>query len=97
MSSERGSCELTVCLDGEKTTAVWRQGTVLLDALHDAGVDAPFSCREGSCCVCVCRLVRGQVSMPEKHALDPTDIADGYILACQAVSDSATAYVTYDD
>ena len=90
-------CSVTVRLAGADSTVSWPSGTVLLDALTQAGVDAPFSCREGSCCVCVCRLVKGRVTMPGENALDQSDIADGYILACQSFPDSDTISVTYDD
>jgi ferredoxin len=90
-------CSVTVRLAGTESTVPWRRGTVLLDALTQAGIDAPYSCREGSCCVCVCRLVQGRVTMPGEHALEQSDIADGYILACQSLPDSDTISVTYDD
>lgn len=90
-------CSLTVQLAGAQSTAPWPRGTVLLDALTQAGIDVPFSCREGSCCVCVCRLVQGRVTMPGEHALEPSDIDDGYILACQSLPDSDSISVTYDD
>jgi 3-ketosteroid 9alpha-monooxygenase subunit B len=35
--------------------------------------------------------------MPGEHALEPSDIDDGYILACQSLPDSDSISVTYDD
>lgn len=90
-------CTVTVLLNGNESSAGWSVDTVLLDALTDAGIEAPYSCREGSCCACVCRLVRGRVTMPEGHALEPADLAEGYILACQSFPDSDAIYVSYDD
>ncbi|WP_425294919.1 2Fe-2S iron-sulfur cluster-binding protein [Mycolicibacterium vanbaalenii] len=90
-------CSVTVRLAGAESTAPWPRDTVLLDALTQAGIDVPFSCREGSCCVCVCRVLDGRVTMPGENALEQSDIADGYILACQSLPDSDTISVTYDD
>jgi ferredoxin len=90
-------CTVTIRMDGEESTARWPAGTVLLDALLDSGIDVPYSCREGSCCSCVCKIVRGRVTMPECPALLPSDVEDGYVLACQALPESAEVYLTYDD
>ena len=35
-------------------------GTNLLDALNQAGVAVPYSCRAGSCHACLVRCVRGE-------------------------------------
>ncbi|MDK9498364.1 2Fe-2S iron-sulfur cluster binding domain-containing protein [Streptomyces katrae] len=50
-------------LDGRTRTVAWDRGTVLLDALLTAGLEAPYSCREGACAACCCRVVEGEVRM----------------------------------
>lgn len=39
---------LSVELDGTTKILPWPAGTRMLDVLTDAGLDAPFSCRQGS-------------------------------------------------
>ena len=58
--------------------------------LLDAGLDVPYSCREGRCGSCVCTVVSGEVDMAPNDVLEPEDLRDGLILACQArpVSDA---------
>lgn len=56
----------------------------LLDALEAAGVDAPSSCRGGSCGTCVLRLDAGQVAYPVEPA---AVVADGEVVTCAAVPD----------
>lgn len=90
-------CTVTIRLDGQEFTTAWPAETVLLDVLVDSGIDVPFSCREGSCCSCVCKVVRGKVGMEDCPALLPSDAEDGYILACQALPESDEVYITYDD
>ncbi|THA31617.1 ferredoxin--NADP reductase [Streptomyces sp. A1277] len=83
-------------LDGERRTVDWPQDTPLLDVLLAAGLDAPYSCREGSCSACACVLVKGEVAMERNDVLDARDLADGLILACQARPVSDRLHITYD-
>jgi 3-ketosteroid 9alpha-monooxygenase subunit B len=87
---------LEVELDGEQHAMAWPPGTKLLDLLRDAGLDAPFSCRQGSCGACACRLTGGEVKMVRNEVLDGTDLDDGWVLACQAQPVSETVTVTFD-
>ncbi|MGW2405529.1 2Fe-2S iron-sulfur cluster-binding protein [Streptomyces sp. NPDC001739] len=82
-------------LDGETRTVRWPSGTPLLDVLLAAGVDAPYSCREGACSACTCRIVAGEVKMLRNDVLDDQDVADGYVLACQAVPLTGQVGITY--
>lgn len=83
-------------LDGKTRTVDWPVGRKLLDALLEAGLDAPFSCREGACSACACVLREGEVTMERNEVLDSQDLADGLILACQALPVSERLKVTYD-
>ncbi|WP_234374170.1 2Fe-2S iron-sulfur cluster-binding protein [Streptomyces sp. CB01635] len=86
---------LHVELDGEEREVAWPAGTPLLDALLAAGVDAPFSCREGACSACCCRVTKGEVTMARNEILDQRDLDEGYVLACQALPVSDAVGVTY--
>ncbi|MDI3387538.1 ferredoxin--NADP reductase [Streptomyces sp. B-S-A8] len=84
-----------VALDDETHTVDWPSGQPLLDALLAAGVDAPYSCREGACAACACRVVGGEVKLLRNEVLDEEDLADGYVLACQALPLTDRVEVTY--
>ncbi|MFE5791597.1 2Fe-2S iron-sulfur cluster-binding protein [Streptomyces sp. NPDC056503] len=86
---------VTVELDGETRTVPWPPDVPLLDALLAAGVDAPYSCREGACSACTCRVVTGEVGMARNEVLDDRDLADGYVLACQALPRTDRVEITY--
>ncbi|UNT00523.1 ferredoxin--NADP reductase [Streptomyces tubbatahanensis] len=83
-------------LDGETRTVDCPRETALLDVLLDAGLDAPFSCREGSCSACACVLLDGEVEMARNEVLDDRDLADGLVLACQARPRTERLKITYD-
>ncbi len=86
---------LSVTLDGATTLLPWPAGTRMLDVLIDAGLDAPYSCREGICGACACQLTGGEVEMAHNQVLEAADVADGYILACQAVPLTPEVGITY--
>jgi 3-ketosteroid 9alpha-monooxygenase subunit B len=86
---------LSVTLDGATTLLPWPAGTRMLDVLIEAGLDAPYSCRQGICGACACQLTGGEVEMAHNEVLETADLADGYILACQAVSLTPEVSITY--
>ena len=86
---------LSVTLDGVVTSLPWPGGTRMLDVLIEAGLDAPYSCRQGICGACACQLTGGEVEMAHNEVLEQADLADGYILACQAVSLTPVVSITY--
>ncbi|OLF11730.1 3-ketosteroid-9-alpha-hydroxylase [Actinophytocola xinjiangensis] len=94
--SEGGPCTLSVSLDGVRSTVEWPAGTRLLDLLLDNGLDAPYSCREGACSACACRLVSGEVTMLNNDVLEEEDVEEGIILACQSVPVTDAVEVSYE-
>lgn len=85
---------LEVDLDDEVHKLDWLAGRRMLDVMLDAGLDAPYSCREGVCGACACRLVSGEVEMAHNEVLEDGDLAEGYVLACQSIA--LTDHVTVD-
>ena len=73
----------------------WPADQHLLDFLLAKGIEAPFSCREGHCSACVCRVLEGEVVMSTDDVLDDDDLADGMRLVCQSLPVSDTLRITY--
>lgn len=73
-----------------------KRAVTLLDAAEQAGIDLPYSCCSGVCATCCARLHRGSVTHIENHVLDADDLAQGYLLVCQAVPTSDAVEVRYD-
>ncbi len=87
---------VTVELDGTTTELAWPAEKKLLDVMLEAGIDAPYSCREGACSACACRLVEGKVELAHNEVLDQEDLDDGLILACQSMRRTPAVHITYE-
>ena len=83
-------------LDGQTHRLPWPVTTRLLDVIIGAGLNPPYSCRQGNCGACACRIVRGEVDLVHNEVLEQEDFDEGYILACQAVATTDQVTVTYD-
>lgn len=56
----------------------------LLEAAERVGVVIDYSCRVGTCGICVAKLLSGDVTMEVDDGLEPEDRKAGMILCCQA-------------
>ncbi len=65
-----------------------RDEETVLDALLRQGVDLPFSCRKGSCHVCLLQCSKGEVSIDSQMNLSPVFVNEGYFLPCQCKPES---------
>jgi ring-1,2-phenylacetyl-CoA epoxidase subunit PaaE len=80
-----GASTVTVTLDGRSSTLlVPKAGTRILDAMLMVRADAPYACKGGVCGTCRCKLVSGEVAMDRNFALEPDEIENGFVLACQS-------------
>lgn len=68
----------------------------ILDAALQQGADLPYACKGGVCCTCRAKLVEGEVEMDANYALEPEEVAAGYILTCQSHPRSNKVIVDYD-
>jgi ring-1,2-phenylacetyl-CoA epoxidase subunit PaaE len=89
--------EVTVIVDEEETSFPLVPGTeTILDAAMRIRGDMPYSCLAAACATCRAKVCTGSVEMAANHALDDDEIAEGYVLTCQARPTSPTVVVNYD-
>ncbi|PPE74153.1 3-ketosteroid-9-alpha-hydroxylase [Solimonas fluminis] len=87
--------QVEVELDGEVHKFEAQPGQLLIDAMEQAGMQPPYSCRAGACAACMCHLDDGEVEMITNQVLEQSDIAQGWILSCQAVAKSPVVKLRY--
>lgn len=73
-----------ISIDGAVHHLRWPVGRNLVDSMLAAGIEVPYSCREGNCGSCAATVIEGQVDLGNAAILEEEDIADGLFLACQA-------------
>jgi len=82
-------------IDGISHRLQWPRRKVLVDVMLAAGIDAPYSCREGQCGSCAATVVRGEVRMAKCDILEPEDLADGLVLTCQATPVTDDVHIAF--
>ena len=87
---------VTVRLDGRSSTFPMPDEGSVLDATLGVRADAPFACRGGVCGTCRARLVEGTVEMARNFALEPGEVAAGFVLACQSAPTSERVVLDFD-
>ncbi|WP_280265550.1 ferredoxin--NADP reductase [Nocardia wallacei] len=95
-SDPAGAGTVTITLNRKKKTVPRKQGETLLESARRAGLSPPFSCEQGNCATCIARVTKGSASLRHNDALTDDELADGYVLTCQAVPDTETISVDYD-
>jgi ring-1,2-phenylacetyl-CoA epoxidase subunit PaaE len=68
----------------------------ILDAAIHNGIDLPYSCKGGVCSTCSARVTEGEVKMDVCYALEPEDVAKGFILTCQSHPKTERVVVNFD-
>jgi ring-1,2-phenylacetyl-CoA epoxidase subunit PaaE len=88
--------EVTVVLDGRSTTVALSRRTPLLDGAQRVRPDLPFACKGGVCGTCRAKVTSGTAEMRRNFALEPAEVAAGFVLTCQSLPASDALTVDYD-
>lgn len=97
---EPAVCEsFDVMIGGQSLRVAPVPNETVLAAIIRSGGDAPFSCQEGTCLSCMCRVEKGAVRMkePQEGLLDEDDMEGGVALACISLPLTRTLKINFDD
>ena len=98
LQEDKALTQVTVVMDGRRRSfEMASDGTTVLEAAEQAGLELPYSCRAGVCSTCRTRVVRGAVTMMTNYALEPWEVEAGYVLCCQALPAATELELTYDE
>lgn len=71
-------------------------GDTILDAALKSGADLPYACKGGVCCTCRAKVIEGEVDMEVNYALEADEVANGFVLTCQAHPKSEKVFIDFD-
>ncbi len=96
--AEAAEARVTLLVDGVRREIDFHRGQhSILEAGRAAGIDLPFSCKGGMCSTCRARLLEGEVKMAKNYALEPHEVAAGFVLTCQSYPLTERVVISFDD
>ena len=89
--------KVQITLEGRKRTLAFdaEKGSILENA-RAVGMPAPFACKAGVCATCRAKVISGEVAMKANFGLSQEELAQGYVLTCQAVPMSDEVVLDFD-
>jgi ferredoxin len=82
---------------GSRTETVPQRGrSTILESARSGGLPAPSSCEAGHCATCMAQVIEGRVEMAQNDILTAEEVAEGWVLTCQAVPVSSAVRVVYE-
>jgi ring-1,2-phenylacetyl-CoA epoxidase subunit PaaE len=89
--------DITIILDGKETHfELATTGESILDAATKHGADAPYACKGAVCCTCRAQVVEGEVQMELNYSLTEAEVANGFVLTCQAHPTTQKVVINFD-
>jgi ring-1,2-phenylacetyl-CoA epoxidase subunit PaaE len=96
--ADAAQARIGLVIDGVKREIDFHRGQhSILDAGRAAGLDLPFSCKGGMCSTCRAKLLEGRVKMAKNYALEPHEVAEGFVLTCQSYPLTDRVVISYDE
>ncbi len=88
---------VTVIMDGYRQSfEMPMTGENMVDAAAECDIDLPYSCKGGVCATCRCHVREGRVEMAANYGLEPWEVEQGFVLACQSTPLSDIVVLDYD-
>lgn len=88
--------KVTITLDGRTETVEQREDDTILQSARWAGLRVRTSCEAGHCATCMALVVEGRAEMIVNDVLEDDEVAEGWVLTCQAVPVTDAVTVVFD-
>ncbi len=97
LEEKAAGLKMSVMLNGRRVNVTFDPANKsILDNVRAAGLPAPFACKGGVCATCRAKVTAGRVEMKVNYGLSEAELAEGYVLTCQATPVSEGVALTYD-
>lgn len=95
-SGNAAETQVEVVLDGSSRRFTLQPDQSVIEAASQAGLEIPYSCANGMCATCRCKLAQGTASMRQNFSLEPWETESGFVLACQLEPTSSSLVLDFD-
>ena len=95
-ATEAKGARVQVILDGASRQFDLPPGADMIETAAKAGLELPYSCANGMCATCRCKLAKGTGEMAQNFSLEPWETEAGFVLACQLIPSSDAVTLDFD-
>ena len=75
--------KIEVLIDGSKKIFYMNKTDDFIEKATQYGISVPYSCKNGMCATCRCKVSSGEVIMKKNFSLEDWEIKKGFVLSCQ--------------
>ena len=75
--------KIEVLIDGSKKIFYMNKNDDFIEKATQYGISIPYSCKNGMCATCRCKVSSGEVIMKKNFSLEDWEIKKGFVLSCQ--------------
>ena len=75
--------KIEVLIDGSKKIFYMNKNDDFIEKATKYGISVPYSCKNGMCATCRCKVSSGEVIMRKNFSLEDWEIKKGFMLSCQ--------------
>ena len=80
---EMNESKIEVLIDGSKKIFYMNKNDDFIEKATQYGINVPYSCKNGMCATCRCKISSGEVIMKKNFSLEDWEIKKGFVLSCQ--------------
>ena len=75
--------KIEVLIDGSKKIFYMNKNDDFIEKATKYGISVPYSCKNGMCATCRCKVSSGKALMRKNFSLEDWEIKKGFLLSCQ--------------
>ena len=75
--------KIEVLIDGSKKIFYMNKNDDFIEKATQYGISVPYSCKNGMCATCRCKVSSGEAIMKKNFSLEEWEIKKGFVLSCQ--------------
>ena len=75
--------KIEILIDGSKKIFYMNKNDDFIEKATQYGISVPYSCKNGMCATCRCKVSSGEAIMKKNFSLEDWEIKKGFVLSCQ--------------